>query len=234
MISVFSFVCLCAFLFVLIIFIDGLAVEAPLWRMFFPEFEGKVNIVRCGAGEEGWNRTIISNFRMPDEAALNAVLPGGKGASAGAGGSTAGTKPVDDKKGKEVDSVAGGEEASKFRKIWATAVPRPKHVVSTESVEEPVPVFATPPSSPKVVYVETQKKGGEDHSIEVVSSGGTPSSVHAEQASKKTAGETIFDTLDSSNNLIDLQDDSGQGGAKTKSPVFEKKNIWFCCRGHGG
>ncbi|KAF5786060.1 hypothetical protein HanXRQr2_Chr10g0436151 [Helianthus annuus] len=53
--------------------------EAPLWMMFCPDFGGKVDIVRCGAGEEGWNRTIISNFRMPDEAALNAVLSGGKG-----------------------------------------------------------------------------------------------------------------------------------------------------------
>ncbi|MFS7906143.1 hypothetical protein Hanom_Chr01g00055821 [Helianthus anomalus] len=53
--------------------------EDPLWRMFFPDFKGKVEILTCGAGEEGWNRTIISNFGMPDEAALNAVLPEGKG-----------------------------------------------------------------------------------------------------------------------------------------------------------
>ncbi|KAJ0703748.1 hypothetical protein HanPI659440_Chr14g0554721 [Helianthus annuus] len=58
---------------------DGLAVEAPLWRMFCPDFEGKIDIVRCDVGEEGWNRTIISNFWMPDEAALKAVLPGAKG-----------------------------------------------------------------------------------------------------------------------------------------------------------
>ncbi|KAF5775594.1 hypothetical protein HanXRQr2_Chr13g0613831 [Helianthus annuus] len=57
---------------------DGLTEEAPLWRMFCPDFEGKADIVTCGAGEEGWNCTIICNFRMPDEAALNAVLQGGK------------------------------------------------------------------------------------------------------------------------------------------------------------
>ncbi|KAF5782812.1 hypothetical protein HanRHA438_Chr11g0513241 [Helianthus annuus] len=45
---------------------DGLTEEAPLWRMFCPDFEGKIDIVRCNAGEEGWNRTNIGNFRMPD------------------------------------------------------------------------------------------------------------------------------------------------------------------------
>ncbi|KAJ0660076.1 hypothetical protein HanRHA438_Chr14g0656801 [Helianthus annuus] len=55
---------------------DGLAVEAPFWRMFCPDFEGKIDIVRCGVGEEGWNRTIISNFWMPDEAALKACCRG--------------------------------------------------------------------------------------------------------------------------------------------------------------
>ncbi|MFS8034600.1 hypothetical protein Hanom_Chr17g01583061 [Helianthus anomalus] len=47
--------------------------------MFFPDFEGKIEILKYGPGEEGWNLTIISNFRMPNEAALNAVLPEGKG-----------------------------------------------------------------------------------------------------------------------------------------------------------
>ncbi|KAF5779032.1 hypothetical protein HanRHA438_Chr12g0565901 [Helianthus annuus] len=271
--------------------------EAPLWRMFYHDFEGKIEIVRCGAGEKGWNRTIISNFLMPNEATLNAVLPEGKGhlgalgdpaatgvpkvavekfgdkrqckkktheavsvlplmpeaagirrthlrkyenyvvvsdtlkglgvtgASAGAGGSTACTKPVDDKKRKANASVAAGEKAPKFRKTRATVVPRLKPVVSTAFVEpreEPVPVFATPPSSPKVVDVEAQKKGGEDPSVEVVSSGGTPPSVQAEQASKKTSSETIFDTLDSYNNLIDPHDDGGQG-VRWRSPLFLKK-----------
>ncbi|KAJ0693237.1 hypothetical protein HanPI659440_Chr15g0594911 [Helianthus annuus] len=53
--------------------------EAPLWRMFCPDFKGKVEILTYAEGEEGWNRTIIGNFRMPDQAALNAVLPEGKG-----------------------------------------------------------------------------------------------------------------------------------------------------------
>ncbi|KAJ0744120.1 hypothetical protein HanPI659440_Chr10g0383991 [Helianthus annuus] len=69
--------CLFATLFVLIIDTDGLAVEAPVWRMFCPDFEGKIEIVKCGLDEEGWNETILSNFRVPDEGALNALLPEG-------------------------------------------------------------------------------------------------------------------------------------------------------------
>ncbi|KAF5810838.1 hypothetical protein HanXRQr2_Chr04g0174341 [Helianthus annuus] len=57
---------------------DGLALEAPLWRMFCPDFEGKIEIVKCRPDEEGWNETILSNFRVPNEAALNALLPEGK------------------------------------------------------------------------------------------------------------------------------------------------------------
>ncbi|KAF5804723.1 hypothetical protein HanRHA438_Chr05g0210171 [Helianthus annuus] len=48
-------------------------VEAPLWRMFCPYFEGKIAIEKLGPDEEGWNQTILSNFRIPDDAALNAV-----------------------------------------------------------------------------------------------------------------------------------------------------------------
>ncbi|KAF5798945.1 hypothetical protein HanRHA438_Chr07g0309211 [Helianthus annuus] len=52
--------------------------EAPLWRMFCSDFDGKIEIVKCGPGEEGWNETILINFRVPSEAALNAVLHEGK------------------------------------------------------------------------------------------------------------------------------------------------------------
>ncbi|KAF5822311.1 hypothetical protein HanRHA438_Chr01g0025361 [Helianthus annuus] len=50
-------------------------VEAPLWRMFCPEFKVEVEIVACVDDEEGFNRTIRNNFRLPDQAALEAVLP---------------------------------------------------------------------------------------------------------------------------------------------------------------
>ncbi|KAM0050051.1 hypothetical protein Hdeb2414_s0008g00293091 [Helianthus debilis subsp. tardiflorus] len=55
------------------------AVEAPLWRMFCPDFKGEVEIVACADGEKGFNRTIRNNFRLPDRATLEAKLPQGKG-----------------------------------------------------------------------------------------------------------------------------------------------------------
>ncbi|KAJ0476560.1 hypothetical protein HanHA300_Chr13g0478731 [Helianthus annuus] len=54
-------------------------VDAPLRRMFCPGFEGKIEIVKCGPDEEGWYDTIVRNFRVLDEAALNALLTQGKG-----------------------------------------------------------------------------------------------------------------------------------------------------------
>ncbi|KAJ0561051.1 hypothetical protein HanHA300_Chr06g0218471 [Helianthus annuus] len=159
---------------------DGLAVEASLLRMFCPDFEGKIEIVKCGPDEEGWNETILSNFRVPNEAALESVLPEGKGGSLGTCGATAGTKPVDDKKRKGDTAVACGEKPPKFRKTRATAVPKHKPAGSAEPLEEPVPMSTTPSSPSKVVDAEVQKKGGEDPSIEVVSSEGTPPAVHVE------------------------------------------------------
>ncbi|KAJ0569092.1 hypothetical protein HanHA300_Chr05g0162101 [Helianthus annuus] len=58
---------------------DDLAIDAPLWRMFCSDFEGKIEIVKCGLDEEGWYDTVVGNFRVPDEAALNALLAQGKG-----------------------------------------------------------------------------------------------------------------------------------------------------------
>ncbi|MFS7919919.1 hypothetical protein Hanom_Chr03g00218261 [Helianthus anomalus] len=40
---------------------DGLAVEAPLWRTFFPDFEGKIEIVKCGrAGKDGMRPFLVT------------------------------------------------------------------------------------------------------------------------------------------------------------------------------
>ncbi|KAJ0908583.1 hypothetical protein HanRHA438_Chr00c11g0848661 [Helianthus annuus] len=219
--------------------------------MFCPDFEGKIEIVKCGPDEEGWNETILSNFWVPDEAALNAMLLEGKGVpkvfanlvvdkqrrkkkahvavtlpplvpeaagtfhprlrkyedyavvsdtleglsvgvgSSVASGAIAGTKPVDDKKQKGDTTDAGGEKAPKFRKTRSTAVPKHKPASSAskllpyfatfvsalnliviicfvEPLEEPVSASTLPTSPPKVVDAESQKKGGEDPSIEVL------------------------------------------------------------------
>ncbi|KAM0037744.1 hypothetical protein Hdeb2414_s0013g00406861 [Helianthus debilis subsp. tardiflorus] len=231
--------------------------------------------MKCGPDEEGWNETIVNNFRVPDEVALYTVLPEGKGnlgvlgdpdatgvpkpsvnvlvnkerrkkkahvavilpplvpeavgtfrsrlrkyedyvvvsdtleglsvpgGSPGASGAAASNKPVKDKKRKGDTTVAGVEKAPKFRKTRATTILKYKPTGSAEPVEVPVPTSTTPSSPSKVVDAEVQKKGGEHPSIEVVSCERTPLVVHVEQVPKETGGDVIFDTLDSSNNLID-------------------------------
>ncbi|KAJ0736254.1 hypothetical protein HanPI659440_Chr11g0441431 [Helianthus annuus] len=53
--------------------------DAPLWRMFAPDFQGQVETVVCADGEEEFNVIIRDNFRVPTEAALAVELPRGKG-----------------------------------------------------------------------------------------------------------------------------------------------------------
>ncbi|KAJ0725279.1 hypothetical protein HanPI659440_Chr12g0456921 [Helianthus annuus] len=53
--------------------------DAALWRVFAPDFEGKVEIVACADDEDGFNVVIRDNFRVPTEAALAVELPRGKG-----------------------------------------------------------------------------------------------------------------------------------------------------------
>ncbi|KAF5754768.1 hypothetical protein HanXRQr2_Chr17g0794961 [Helianthus annuus] len=53
--------------------------DAPVWRMFAPDFQGQVEIVVCADGEDEFNVIIRDNFRVPTEAALAVELPRGKG-----------------------------------------------------------------------------------------------------------------------------------------------------------
>ncbi|KAF5763979.1 hypothetical protein HanXRQr2_Chr15g0686671 [Helianthus annuus] len=198
---------------------DGLAINAPLWRMLFPDFEGKIEIVKCGPGEEGWYDTIVGNFRVPDKAALNALLPQGKGGSSHAGGAAAGTKPLDDKKRKGDSPAAGGEKVPKLRKTRMIVISKHKPADSVETVKEPISASILRSSPSKASDAEAQKKTAEDPVIEVVSSEGTPPAVRAERLSKNTEGDSIADTLDTSDNLIDPRGE-GDKGAKSQSPLF--------------
>ncbi|KAM0017324.1 hypothetical protein Hdeb2414_s0027g00686871 [Helianthus debilis subsp. tardiflorus] len=53
--------------------------DAAMWRIFAPDFKGKVEVVACTEGEEGFNFTNCNNFRVPAEAALAVEFPHGKG-----------------------------------------------------------------------------------------------------------------------------------------------------------
>ncbi|MFS7966238.1 hypothetical protein Hanom_Chr09g00771521 [Helianthus anomalus] len=243
--------------------------------MFCSDFKGKVVVLPCGDGEEGFNLTICDNFRLPEREAMEAALPQGKGdlgalgdpdatgvpkqhlekhgdkrfckpkkphepvvfpplvpevagisrirlrkyndyvvvsetleglgvpgGGAAAGGSSAGSKPATDKKRKGDTAAASGQKRLKLRRTRTTTISQLKPAVTTETQEEPVFELATPPSSLKVADVEVQKEDMRSPSIEVV----TPPSVHADDTVKKPAVQIIDDTLESSNNLIDLHD----------------------------
>ncbi|KAM0035653.1 hypothetical protein Hdeb2414_s0015g00448981 [Helianthus debilis subsp. tardiflorus] len=53
--------------------------DAPVSRISCPYFKGKVVVLPCEDGEEGFNVTIRDNFRVPVSAALEVELPQGKG-----------------------------------------------------------------------------------------------------------------------------------------------------------
>ncbi|KAF5788867.1 hypothetical protein HanRHA438_Chr09g0375721 [Helianthus annuus] len=53
--------------------------DAALWRIFDSVFKGKVEVLACAEGEEGFNFTIHDNFCIPDREAMNVPLPQGKG-----------------------------------------------------------------------------------------------------------------------------------------------------------
>ncbi|MFS8003373.1 hypothetical protein Hanom_Chr13g01213221 [Helianthus anomalus] len=256
-----------------------LSEDAPLRRMFFPNFKGKVAVVACEDGEEGSTAPSVTisgclngthwrwccrkakdlgalgdpsaagipkqpvqkmgdkRFRKPKKPHEPVVIPplvpevagisrtrlrkyddyvvvsdtleglGVLGGAAAAGGSSVGVKPVDDKKRKGDAPLADEQEAPYLRRTRGTAIPKATPAVTTETREEPVHLFAIPPSSPKAVGVEVQKEDRRNPSIEMV----TPPSVRAEDTAKKPAVEIIADRLDSSNNLIDPHAAEGQG-----------------------
>ncbi|KAJ0796684.1 hypothetical protein HanPI659440_Chr04g0165141 [Helianthus annuus] len=53
--------------------------DAALWRIFDPDFKGKVELLACADGEEGFNFTILDNFRISNREAMEAALSPGKG-----------------------------------------------------------------------------------------------------------------------------------------------------------
>ena len=48
-----------------------------LWRMSEPDFEGKVELIPVDV-REGFNLEIVSNFRVPTRAVLNAPVSEGE------------------------------------------------------------------------------------------------------------------------------------------------------------
>ncbi|KAM0049587.1 hypothetical protein Hdeb2414_s0008g00287651 [Helianthus debilis subsp. tardiflorus] len=240
--------------------------DAALWRMFDPDFKGKVEVIACADDEDGYNVIIRDNFLVSAEAALAVELPQGKalgdpnatgvfkkhvektvrirtskkkhettfipplmpqvagisrtrfrsytdymvvsdtleglgvpGGGAAAGGFVASSKPADEKKKWKADAAGA------------------------EPLEETFSFFDAPSSPPRDAAVDTgvNKEFTRSPSIEVV----TSPSARAEDTGKKAVGQTIVDTVDSSDNLIEPRHlDVGGGGEKPKSSEAENLN----------
>ncbi|KAJ0733692.1 hypothetical protein HanPI659440_Chr11g0411161 [Helianthus annuus] len=54
-------------------------VVVQFWRTFAVDFEGKIEVVECGEGEEGWYEASVVGFQLPNPTALDAPLPQGRG-----------------------------------------------------------------------------------------------------------------------------------------------------------
>ncbi|KAJ0959197.1 hypothetical protein HanPSC8_Chr00c324g0807731 [Helianthus annuus] len=143
-------------------------------------------------------------------------VPGG---DAAVGGSSAGSKPANDKKRKCDASAADGQKGPKLRRTWIAAISQPKTAVVTEPREESFSLFDVPSSPPRDATVDAgvNKEFRRSPSIEVV----TPPSARAEDTGKKVAGQTIVDTVHSSDNLIDPRDADVEG-VRNRSPLMPK------------
>uniref|UniRef100_A0A251UVL6 Uncharacterized protein n=1 Tax=Helianthus annuus TaxID=4232 RepID=A0A251UVL6_HELAN len=106
---------MCGFLASFTYFTDFACVlskDAPLWRMFEPDFEGKVELLSCGE-REGFNLEIVGNFRVPTRDMLNAPLPQGKGNLGDLGKFEVKTVPKKHVERKQVEKPARGRGKKK-------------------------------------------------------------------------------------------------------------------------
>ncbi|KAM0066434.1 hypothetical protein Hdeb2414_s0002g00048941 [Helianthus debilis subsp. tardiflorus] len=132
------------------------------------------------------------------------------GGGTAAVGSSAGSEPADEKKKRKVDSAGTDEKKRlKLRTTRAAAISQPKPAVVIEPLEETFSFFEARSSPPRDAAADSgiNKEFRRSPSIEVVT---LPSS-RAEDTGKKPAGQTIFDTVDSSDNLIEPRDIDVEG-----------------------
>ncbi|XP_035833063.1 uncharacterized protein LOC118481858 [Helianthus annuus] len=191
--------------------------DAPAWRMFAPDFEGTVETVVCADGEQDHNTIIRSNFRVPTAAALAVELPVGKGdlgalgdpeakgvpkrqtkqAEEAAAGGTAAGPPVIGEKRRPEQKAAGGVETKRRRLVTKRSAPaQKKPAVVVERQDEDFSIFDAPESPPRAMGA-----GGTEvpstPPVKVV-----PESNVQKEGTAENAAAQIFDTVDSSNNLI--------------------------------
>ncbi|MFS8025447.1 hypothetical protein Hanom_Chr16g01475031 [Helianthus anomalus] len=207
--------------------------DAPLWRMFASDFEGRVETVACADGEEGFNAIIRGNFRLPTEDTLAVELPHGKGELGALGDPEAkGVPKKQTVKGvrfrqkkipeatavphlvpqvavagsqsgaakRQVEETAAGAGGAKRRKLKLNRTgPTPKKpAVTVEPEGGDFSIFDAPGSPPRAMAAGAGATGVPSTPPATVVSGST---VRTEGAAEEVATQ-IFDTVDSSNNLI--------------------------------
>ncbi|KAM0055378.1 hypothetical protein Hdeb2414_s0006g00205381 [Helianthus debilis subsp. tardiflorus] len=159
-----------------------------------------------------------------EPAVVPPLVPQVAGGSAAEGGSAAGSKPTDEKNKRKVEEKAAGageRKRPRLRTTQTAGVTQLKPAVVTEPQDGTFSLFDAPLSPARDAVADVNKEFTRSTSIEVV----TEPSVQAEDVGKKVAVQTIFDTVDSSNNLIPPRDTENLKFAdaeKQKSPATEK------------
>ncbi|KAJ0912476.1 hypothetical protein HanRHA438_Chr06g0274771 [Helianthus annuus] len=240
--------------------------DAPLWRMFAPDFLGKVETVVCADGDEEFNVLIRENFRVPTEAALAVELPRGKGDLGALGdpdakgvpkrqtvkgvrfrqnkyrrsllcliwcrrrhglGIAAGSQSGAGK--RQVEETAAGAGGPKRRRLQSkrTGPTSKKPADTVELQDKDFSIFDAPLSPPHA----TGEGASEEPSapfVKVV----PDSTVQTEGTAEKVATQ-IFDTVDSSNNLISPNEgdnlDCGFLILGSKSLMLSRKKLMLRC-----
>ncbi|KAJ0622005.1 hypothetical protein HanIR_Chr01g0015211 [Helianthus annuus] len=222
-----------------------------LWRMFEPDFEGRVDLVACGQ-LEGFNLEIVGNFRVPTREILNAPVRGNKGTlgdlgkfkvkvgpkkhverkqvkkpargrgkektegstapplvsqaagfgcsrcGAAIGGTAAGSTVAGEKRKPEQAAAGGGELKRRKLQSKRTGPTQKKPAVTAEQQDAGFSFFDAPlsPSHTTAADAGVPKEPAAPF-VKVV----PDPTVQAERTAEKVATQ-IFDTVDSSNNLI--------------------------------
>ncbi|MFS7941313.1 hypothetical protein Hanom_Chr05g00474781 [Helianthus anomalus] len=222
-----------------------------LSRMFEPDFKGRVEVVACEL-REGFNLEILSNFRVPTRAVMDAPMPVGQGILRDLGkfekripkehaekkqvkkpmqgrgkgrteesaaplwclrlqglGVPGGSAPVSGKR-KPEQIVAGGELKRVKLKARRAAPAQKKPAVAAEPQDAGFSFFDFPLPSSHTAAVDA----GVPREPEVPKEPAAPfevtpdPTVQVEKTVEKTVSQ-IFDTVDSSNNLISPNEGDG-------------------------
>ncbi|KAJ0887147.1 hypothetical protein HanRHA438_Chr09g0387441 [Helianthus annuus] len=236
---------------------QGGADAVGLWRMFEPDFKGQVELIAVEL-KKGFNLEILSNFRVPSRAVLDAPVPGdargiladlgkfekrvpkktvekktvkktvrgrGKGSAEGsaapssvseaagsgaAAGGTAVVPPVvGEKRGPEQKAAGGGEPKRRRLQTKRVAPVQKKPAVAAESRDAGYSFFDFPASPPHTAAGGCGGIEGDCRAPGAYGPFGWAGSRSPLEKTVETTADRIFDTVDSSDNLISPNEGDG-------------------------